>query len=283
MAAQVARTAREWRGMGTSLLLGLGAIAGTWLLIRSLWSASAWSGALLLGCVGLLGLYGARKKVAVLPLGRTATWLRWHVHVGFLSLLLFVLHGFFLPTLAWRLPDGWLERSLAIVYLFVAGSGLAGMVITKRVPARICARGEEVIFERIGDFRRELLERSRALVLRPGAVSADGVLSGFCTDRLDSYLARPRSVLGHLAQSRAPLVELRGELEEISRYLSVSQRQVADELLDLIEKKDELDYQYAHQLVLKGWLFLHSTLVGSLLALASLHAAFAIWFGGRSL
>ncbi len=283
MATRIDRFSRDRRALLVSAALGVASLVGAWVMLRSLWSATVWTGSLLFGCVLLLAFYGVRKRIAVLPLGRTATWLRWHAYVGLLSALLFVVHGFFLPTLAWRFPDGWLERAVAIVYVCVAGTGVVGLAITRRIPARISARGEEVIFERIGDFRMELFERSRALVLQPGAVSADGVLSGYFTDRLAPYFSRASNLLGHLAQSRAPMLGLRSELDELSRYLSASQREVADELVELIEKKDELDYQYAHQLVLKGWLFLHSALVGSLLLLASLHAVLALSFGGRTL
>jgi hypothetical protein len=55
----------------------------------------------------LLGAFNARKKLAVVPLGLAATWLRWHVVGGFLTLALFWLHTGNL----W--PTGLYEQALA--------------------------------------------------------------------------------------------------------------------------------------------------------------------------
>lgn len=261
-------------------ICGVGLVAGVHVLVRSLWPASQVTGWVLFGGLIFLALYGLRKKLVVLPLGRTSTWLRLHGYIGLLTSLLFAVHAFFLPTLAWRLPDGILERTIAVLFVVVAGSGMLGLVIARWVPMRIAHRGEELIFERMAGFRAELRAKSRAAVMRPGAVSADGVLSGYYADRLFRFFSRPSNVVSHLAQSRAPLIALRGELDELCRYLSDGEQQVARDLAGLIEKKDELDYQYAHQLLLKGWLFVHAGLVGALLLLALLHGVVATAFGG---
>ena len=68
-----------------------------------------WLFALLL----FLCLFNARKRLAMLPLGRAAVWLRWHVAGGFLTLALYWLH----TGSAW--PRGLYEQLLAAAFYAV--------------------------------------------------------------------------------------------------------------------------------------------------------------------
>ena len=49
-----------------------------------------------------------------------------------------------------------------------------------------------------------------------------------------------------------------------------------------VEAKDDLDYHYAHQAVLKYWLFVHVPLAYSLVLVSGLHVVLAFAFGGVS-
>ena len=62
------------------------------------------------------GLLGARKKVPVWRLGRAQTWMRGHLWLGSLSLLLILFHGGF----AFRGP---LTLVLMVLLFIVIGSG----------------------------------------------------------------------------------------------------------------------------------------------------------------
>ena len=66
----------------------------------------------------------------------------------------------------------------------------------------------------------------------------------------------------------------------MDRYLNDEERNFAAQLRELAEKKDELDYQYALQATLKGWLFVHVPLTYSTILLMSLHAVLAYAFRG---
>ncbi len=66
----------------------------------------------------------------------------------------------------------------------------------------------------------------------------------------------------------------------MDRYLNDDERKFASQLRDLAKKKDELDYQYALQATLKGWLFVHVPLTYGTVFLMVMHAILAYAFRG---
>jgi hypothetical protein len=73
---------------------------------------------------------------------------------------------------------------------------------------------------------------------------------------------------------------LLGEVTGLERYATDDEKVALNALAELVELKDELDYQYAHQGILKTWLFLHIPLTYVLLILASVHGYLAHAFAG---
>ena len=66
----------------------------------------------------------------------------------------------------------------------------------------------------------------------------------------------------------------------MDRYLNDAERKFASQLRELATKKDDLDYQYALQITLKGWLLFHVPLAYSTVLLMLLHIVLAYAFGG---
>ena len=61
-------------------------------------------------------------------------------------------------------------------------------------------------------------------------------------------------------------------------YLDAKGRSRIEELTEIVAAKDELDYQFALQLVLKAWLFLHVPLTYALLTLIAVHLVLVYGF-----
>lgn len=240
------------------------ALAGTYYL----------SGWILLGVCVFLALYNGRKKLTYPPLFSSASWLQIHIYVGLLSFLLFGLH------VGLRVPNGPFELTLAALFLLVAGSGVVGLWITRVAPARLNARGHEVIAERIPEYRRELRERAEQLTIDSLHESETTTLADFYRDRLADFFSGLRNRWRHLLQSNRPVRQLTGELRTLHRYLDDAERQRADELEELIEAKDALDYHAVTQGLLKGWLFVHIPLTFALLLCAAVHAVLVHTFIG---
>ncbi len=231
------------------------------------------SGYILLGVVFFLAAYNWRKKLPALPLGSSAFWAQCHIYVGLLSLGLFWMH------VGLRLPNGVLEISLTGLFWTVAGSGLYGLYITRRIPKQLANLREEVIYERIPSQRRQVGEQSRALALDEGGL-ASVTIAQFYVERLHAFFDRPRSWRYRVwptSQQRRDLIDA---IRDLQRYCSQEEQQTAWRLADLVRKKDDLDYHEAQQWKLKVWLFAHVGLTYSLLVIATVHGIMAHAFAG---
>lgn len=265
---------RRWLA---GLLTGMVAVAISVVVLAyslSLHASAYLSGWLLAGIILFLASYDVRKKLTYPPLFQSSTWLQFHIYVGFLSVFLFLLH------IGLRLPDGPFEITLALLFAGAAGSGVVGLVLSRAIPPRLAARGQEVLFERIPVFRRQLRDRAEQLVFESVERAGGATLANFYTARLADFFHGPRHWGQHLVQSNRPLLRLRSELRSLERYLNEWERQIADQLAELIEAKDALDYHYALQGVLKAWLFVHIPLTYVLLLFAVVHVVLVYAFSG---
>ncbi len=263
-------SSRRQAATAATIAIAVGLVWWQRVRISALRPAAAESGLALFGVVLLLAFYGVRKRIAVVPLGSAAGWLQVHIYAAYLSIVLFLLHT------GGRVPGGLLEGALALLFVLVAASGLLGLALSRTLPSRLASRGEEVLFERIPAFRRELREQAEAMIAKTGSA----VLTGFHSDRLAWFLAAPRNGWRHVVQSTRPVGELIERLEDLRRYLDDEEGRVALELAMIIRKKDDLDYHYALQRLLRGWLLVHAPLTWALLPLAMAHAVLANAFAG---
>jgi thiosulfate reductase cytochrome b subunit len=241
---------------------------------RSLRDTSYVTGWVLVATLLFLALYNLRKKLTYPPLGSSSTWLQLHLYVGLLSIVVFAIH------IGFTTPGGPLEIGLATLYIWVAASGLIGLFFSRFIPARLSVRGQEVLFERIPMFRRQLRDRSEELVLEAAKVSNSLTLSDFYRHRLAGFFDRPAHFWHHLVQSSRPLHRLMDEFNALDRYLDEQERQIAGQLAELIKSKDTLDYHRAMQGVLKGWLFVHLPLTYALFMFIAVHAVLVHAFSG---
>ncbi len=232
------------------------------------------SGRLLLSAVVFLAAYNLRKKLSFLTLGSSAAWLKVHLYVGVGAVWLYLLHTSF------RIPNGVFETSLASLYLLVTASGLHGLYLTRTIPRRLAALGEEVIWERIPGMRRQVAERAAELVLAARDDSSAGVVTDVYTRRLFSFFEGARGWRYYLRPTSTLRRHLLAELSELKRYLGEPQQQLVEELATLTARKDDLDYHDALQGWLKCWLFGHIGGTYALLLFAGFHAVLAHAFHG---
>ena len=232
------------------------------------------SGWTLFGLVVLLAGYNLRKKLPFLPLLSSSAWLQVHIYGGSLGIVLFLLH------IGARVPNGVLDVVLALAFVGVAGSGLVGLFLSRTVPKRLTARGEEVLFERIPVLRRQLREEAERRVLEAAERSGETTLADFYARHLAGFFTGARHFWHHLVKSERPRRRLLAGLAELDRYLGDEERQSASRLFPLIRAKDDLDHHHAHQAILKWWLFGHIGLTGTLLILGLAHGAMAELFSG---
>lgn len=236
------------------------------ILTAALRPAAIYTGvALLLVCLALT-LFNGRKKLPFLPLGSAKAWLRFHVATGWFSVFLFGCH------LHWAWPRGAFNSVLAVVFLVVALSGVAGLWLSRHLPPRLARSGEPLTYERIPRLREELREEIRRLCLTETVSAGDSSTFGdFYAGRLHSSLHRPTPWLLALRTEDAAHRALVADLSALRRYMNDSERARADQLDALLDAKRNLDLQASAQRLLKLWLFIHIPFTYSLLLLVAAH------------
>ena len=230
-------------------LLFLAALGG-WVAARgaSNLSSSFPTGYILFAAVVFLALFNVRKRLPFLPqLGSANLWMQAHIYVGLGTFALFAMH------IGWQLPTGGLEWFLAALYLTVAGSGLYGLFITRRIPARLAMLREECIYEQIPYRRQQLATEARTLV-SAAAEDAES-LPRFYLNRLAPFLEQPRTLAYAVVPTTARRRQLQSELDGLDRFLTSGEKAIRKRLLEILHSKDNLDYHQVMQGRLKMWLF----------------------------
>jgi hypothetical protein len=267
-------TARRWRNifllvLGSALMLVL---AGT--DRANLGQTNFFTGWTLIALMLILALYNLRKRLPVLRLARSATWLQLHAYLGLFCALIFLVHVDF------ALPNGYLEASLTLLFALVSVSGVLGLWLSRSLPARLTRRGENVLFERIPAFRTHLREEVEELVEQAAREQGSATLPELYTRHLRPFLSGPRNLWGHLFESRRPYHRLAGRMAAMERYLNRDEQAILADIAERVRLKDDLDYQFAGQGLLKAWLFVHIPLNYALLLLVAAHILVVYAFMG---
>jgi hypothetical protein len=230
------------------------------------------SGWVLFALMLILAAYNGRKKLPFLPAGRSETWLQFHVWAGLLTVVVFLAH------IAFRRPTGWFEGSMACLYLLVTLSGIAGWILSRRIPKRLTTRGGEVIFERIPAIRVAVKTQAEGLVLTSVSEARSTTIADFYSQDLKRFFEKPQNFWRHVFESRYPLNTLLNKINELNRYLNDKEREMLSQIANLVRQKDGLDYHYSLQLLLKSWLFVHIPLTYSLLLFTFVHIVLVFAF-----
>jgi hypothetical protein len=233
------------------------------------------------------GLLGARKQVPTWRIGRAQTWMRGHLWLGLLSLLLILFHSGF----AFRGPLTWV---LMLLFFTVIGSGILGAAIQHYVPGFMTSRVPlETIYEEIPHVRAQLREEADQLVaticgpldgqVEQTAEQSPSVLVEIEHDDRERfrevYLRKVRPYLADPETSGAELADpLRsGEtFEALRRLLAPPIHGVLNDLENICEEEQQLSRQIRIYRWLHGWLLVHVPLSIALLVLGAVHAVVAL-------
>jgi hypothetical protein len=232
------------------------------------------SGWILLVMVLVLTLFNVRKKLTYPPLFKSATWMQFHIYIGALSVLVFLLHT------EWRLPNGVFESIFYCLFVFVAGSGVIGIYLTRTIPRQLAGRGGEVIFERIPMFMKELREQAEGLVIDSLQFNDSTIIADFYNTKLAAYMSAPRPVSLRVFRHDRLCKEYQAELKALHRYLSDEEQEVAEKISDVLVLKDVLDFHHGRQGLLKAWLFVHIPLTYAVLLFMVVHLVLVHAFYG---
>ena len=232
------------------------------------------SGWALLAVILLLTLYNGRKRLSFLPLLTSEEWLQFHIYAGLFTGVLFAVH------ISYKIPTGWFQGVLAWLYILVMASGFFGLFISRAIPRRLTTRGGEVVFERIPAIRHQLEEQAEKLALQSVGESKSSTIADFYLRELKDFFNGPRNCSSHWSENSSPVNHILTKISDVNRYLNEQERANLDKIAVLVRQKDGLDYHYAHQLLLKLWLFAHIPLTYSLLLFTAAHIILVFAFSG---
>ncbi len=251
------------------------AVCAVWLdseFAQQLRDTSALSGWVLLGCFVTLGAYNLRKKLAFLPLFSSASWLRVHIAIGLLTVVLFMIH------ISWQTPNGTLEVTMTLCYATVAVSGLFGWALSRVAAKALARRGEEVIYEQIPGLRLLLREEAHQLAL--AAVGSNGhstVLAPYREHVLPCLVHRGRK-LASVGLGQRQLLRALAAVEAEKPFSNDGDRETLTQFSTLLRRRSDLDFHADLQGMLKVWFFVHVPLTWALLSLTVLHVILAYRF-----
>ena len=210
-----------------------------------------------------------KKKTPSLLFASEPTWRQVHIYAGYFVVLMFVLHT------GVSLPDTGFEWVLGGLFVLVVLSGMLGTYLTTAIPVRLDHINNRVEADQLLIVREDLERRASGLALEAVGVSGSPAISDFYVGTLHNFFNAPRNLLSHLRTSRRPLKRLFFELDNLEYQLgenSAGHAMVA-ELKNLVEAKNQIDFQIAHERVLKAWLFVHVPATYGLIVLTVIHVA----------
>lgn len=235
---------------------------------------SFFSGWTLAGLALLLLLFSIRKKLLFLPLGNAAAWAQAHYYAGIFSLWVFGTH------VEWGMPSGLFERALFFTFLLASGSGLMGLALSRVLPRRLARYGDPIVFQRIRPRQMEIQKAAAALVKESLDRTGSTTISGFYRTRLLLFFKPAAHFQHHLFDTGLPLRRLLKDLDNLERYLDAQERHILASIRELVREKDTLDSQYAVQVLLRAWLFVHIPAAWTLLCLVPVHMVLVYAFHG---
>ncbi len=217
-------------------------------------------------------LLTVRKKLVILPFGRTKYWLQLHYYLGLVTLAVFLFHTDF------QLPNAPAEWVLWLLFCMVAVSGLFGGLVSKVVPKRLEEHDDRVSFENLPALRAQLATQAETLAMGSLQGGDSRSLAELYVERLHHFFAAPRNIWAHLRLSDLPLARILGDVDSIQRYLDDAGQSRLDEMKSLVKAKNALDFHYAHGCVLKFWLFVHVPQTYAMIVFIIVHVAIAYGF-----
>jgi len=215
--------------------------------------------------LGLQFLYRLKKNHPRWLPGNSILWMRFHIYCGFCLVLVFAIHT------RLSLPDSGLEWALWMLFLLVALSGLLGTYLTQTIPIRLEQYDAQMELEGISPLRSALAQRAAMVATQSVGDTGTLAVAQFHAGTLHDFFSAPRNFWSHLRGSRRPLRRLLFEVESMERDLGPDGKGTIDEIRGLVEEKNGLDFQHAHRLALKAWLFVHVPASTALIVMTILH------------
>ena len=176
--------------------------------------------------------------------------------------------------------DNAADRALALLFLAVIASGVAGHVLQAILPARLARSGPELIYERIPTEVAKLRAAAEDALVEAAGAAGHETLSSYYAQTLAWYFERPRFALSHVFGGHSAEAWERQRLAAVEKLLSADERPHLAALAELCRHKRAVDAQYALQTLLRAWTFVHVPAATAFLAMAAWHTLIVHVYAG---
>ena len=223
-----------------------------------------------------LGFHIAIKTAGLSPKSATR-WKKVHIFLGYVLVAAFISHSDF------TLPDTAFEWALWSAFVLVTVSGIFGTYLGWALKAK---RGidEGISYDRIPARRAELAQAVHAAATRADLTAAalalpvqphDAWVTDLYATQLRDFFQGQRNTAAHLVGSQRHVGRLTGEIDSLSRYVSVQSQQKLAVIKELVIEKDRLDFARVYLGLSKGWLYVHVPVTYALIVLTAVHVLVA--------
>ncbi len=211
--------------------------------------------------------YGIRRRKPGLNIGKSQTWVLFHIYGGTMFMLLVFMHSGF------HFPAGALNWWLWGLSLWVTISGLFGVALQQWLP-KILTSGlsVEAVYERIPELIAQIRTRAEKLI-----ETCTDPVQEFYRKNIAVALAAPQPKLIYYLDITGGIQSRTRQFEYLRRVLSADEQEKLDRLESMFKTKLELDAHYTLQKALRLWLYTHVPLSIVLLLLVALHL-YAVWY-----
>ena len=261
-----------WFILGLLLTFGLDQIVR--FQVIQLQDPDWFTGWLLLTGVVFLSIFQFRKKLSLLPIGKMSVWKRIHIFMGVLCGYLFLCH------LGFHLPNGTLDWTLFIFFGLTFLSGLTGWYFSKTIPRQLAEVPQQILADEIPFRVNSHYKQAKQLLMDSVKATQSDTLVTFFNQRLDIFLQAPHFFWFKSRRPSRMLSQILRECQEIKRYLNTDERRCLDAFLEIAKKKDDLDYIFSGDRLLKGWMFIHIPMTYGLLLFSLVHVLLVLTFRG---
>ena len=221
------------------------------------WVYGALAATMLVGAAA----YMARRRLVRSAPGSAQSWLQFHIYGGTLFVVLVLMHTGF------RLPAGILGWSMWLLSIWLAVSGLLGMLLQRWIPA-LLASGltTEVLYDRIPELVASIGEQATTL-----AATCDHAVRDFYERSLAASMAGPQPRLIYYLDITGGIQSRTRQFDHIRGFLAGSEVEKLNDLETLFRAKLEMDAHFTLQRTLRWWLYGHVPASVVLIALVAFH------------
>lgn len=218
----------------------------------------------------VLAFFGIRKRRYRSTLGTLRQWLRWHIFLGLVVIVVLLVHS------GGRFHDRVAVTALLLLAIVVI-SGAIGALLYATLPRLLNEVESDVTAEEMSEQLNDLL-RQMSRIASSRSAAFQNVYNALARETTPPFLAGWRLI--------ATNVQRRRDVERRSQLLATVPKEEQDalrEMLVLSRQREELlrrlIVQQRYKNILQAWLYVHVPFTFALLIVAALHITTVFYYG----